>query len=415
MSTTEKRSSNIIPLAILGVMFFVIGFGVGISGFLIPALKSVFSLSTGQSYLVTTAIFSAFVIFGEPSGRVVKRIGYKRSMMFAFFIMALGMVMFVPSANLESFPVFLLALFVGGIGNTLLQTAVNPYVTLLGPVEGTVKRMSFMGIMNKGAWWIAPLFLSIFIDLQDVNVSDIVFPFYIVTAILLVLGVFIYYSPLPEVKAEGEDEEEAEEERSGYATGKTSIMQFPHLLLGALAIFFYVGVETLPMLSIIDFARASFGEVPGLAGYAKYVSLGLISGYIFGAIAVPRYISQTKTLLLFSLIGIGSTLVLVLSPVKYAFYALLLVSFANSLLWPSIWPLAIAELGKFTKKGASMLVMGISGAAVIPVIYGFLVDGLKGTAETATVGNYQSAYWILLPCYMFILYYGLHGHKIRIK
>ncbi|MEN8231036.1 MAG: MFS transporter, partial [Bacteroidota bacterium] len=345
----------------------------------------------------------------------VKRIGYKRSMMFAFFIMALGMVMFVPSANSESFPVFLLALFVGGIGNTLLQTAVNPYVTLLGPIEGTVKRMSFMGIMNKSAWWIAPLFLSLFIDLQDVHISDIVLPFYIVTAILVVLGGFVYYSPLPEVKADGEDEEEAEEESSAYASGKTSIMQFPHLLLGALAIFVYVGVETLPMFSIIDFARASFGEVPGLAGYAKYVSLGLILGYIFGAIAVPRYISQTKTLLLFSLIGIASSLLLVLSPVKYAFYALLLVSFANSLLWPSIWPLAITELGKFTKRGASLLVMGISGGGVIPVIYGFLVDALKGTAEVASVGNYQSAYWILLPCYLFILYYGLHGHKIRIK
>lgn len=412
--TTAQPNSYLIPLLIIGVMFFVMGFGVGISGFLTPALKSAFSLNTGQSYLVTAAIFSAFVVFGSPAGWIIQKIGYRKSMVIAFIIMALGMLLFVPSAKSISFPLFLVALFVGGIGNTLLQASVNPYVTIIGPVDSAAVRMCLMGIMNKAAWWIAPLFLGLFIDLTHVRLDDIIMPFYIVTGILVILGIFIYFTNLPEVKAEGEDETSGEA-LSSYAAGKKSIFEFPHLMLGVLALFVYVGIETLPMASIIDFAKASFGDVPNLEGYAKFVTIGLVAGYLFGVIAIPKFISQTKALLLFSFIGIGSSLLLVLLPAKFAFYAILLVSFANSMMWPAIWPLAISDLGKFTKKGASWLVMGIVGGAVIPLIFGYLVDFIKGSAEVATVSDYQQAYWIMLPCYLYILYYALHGHKIRTK
>lgn len=407
-----NKQNYFIPLAIVGIMFFVIGFGIGISGFLTPALKSAFDLSTSQSYLVTAAIFAAFVIFGQPAGWVIKKIGYRKTMMIAFFVMALGMLLFVPSSKFVNFPMFLLALFIGGIGNTLLQASVNPYVTIIGPKDSAAMRMSLMGIMNKSAWWLAPLFLGLFIDLQEVKLDDIIFPFYIVTGILVVLGVFTYFAPLPEVKADGEDEESEALESENK---KNSIMQYPHLLLGVLALFLYVGIETLPMASIIDFAKATFGDVPNLEQYSKYVSIGLIAGYIFGVFAIPRFISQTKVLVLFSVLGIGASLLLILSPANYAFYALLLISFANSLMWPAIWPLAIADLGKFTKTGSSLLVMGIVGGAVIPLIFGFWVDAVKTTGEIATVANYQNAYWILVPCYLFILYFALHGHKIRKK
>ena len=410
-----SQKNYLVPLVIVGIMFFVIGFGVGISGFLTPALKSAFNLTTSQSYLVTAAIFSAFVVFGAPAGWIIKKIGYRKAMMIAFFIMALGMVLFVPSAKSVSFPLFLVALFVGGIGNTLLQASVNPYVTIIGPVESAAMRMSLMGIMNKSAWWIAPLFLGLFINLQDVQLNDIVFPFYLVAGILLVLGVFTYFTKLPEVKAQGEDETDLDAEVSSYAKGKTSILQFPHLLLGVLALFLYVGIETLPMASIIDFAKASFGDVPNLEGYSKYVTIGLVVGYIFGVLAIPRFISQTKALIMFAIIGIVSSLLLIYLPAKYAFYALLLTSFANSLMWPAIWPLAMIDLGKFTKTGASLLVMGIVGGAVIPLIFGYLVDAAKGVADVATVANYQVAYWVMVPCYLFILYFALFGHKIRLK
>lgn len=414
-NSISKKVGPVIPLMIIGIVFFMIGFGVGISGFLTPALRSAFNLTTGQSYLVTAAIFSAFVIFGRPTGWVIKKIGYRKAMMIAFFIMALGMLLFVPSSNAVSFPLFLVALFVGGIGNTLLQGAVNPYITIIGPVDTAAVRMSLMGIMNKLAWWIAPVFLGIFIDLKDVQVNDIILPFYIVTGTLVVLGIFIYFAPLPEVKAEGEEEEEEEgTAESSYASGKTSIMQFPHLLLGVLALFLYVGIETLPMASIIDFARATFGDVDNLESYAKFVTMGLVAGYIFGVIAIPRFISQTKALISFAVLGILSTLLLIYLPPKFAFFALLFASFSNSLMWPAIWPLALKDLGKFTKAGASLLVMAIFGGAVIPLIFGVLVDAVK-TTEQAVVANYQTAYWIMVPCYFFIMYFAISGHKIRTK
>lgn len=402
-----------VPLMIVGIVFFMIGFGVGISGFLTPALRSAFNLTTGQSYLVTAAIFSAFVIFGRPTGWVIKKIGYRRAMMIAFFIMALGMWLFVPSSKSVSFPLFLVALFVGGIGNTLLQGAVNPYITILGPENTAAVRMSLMGIMNKMAWWIAPLFLGLFIDLTNVKVNDIILPFYIVTGIMVVLGIFVYFAHLPEVKAEGEDEE-GEAVVSSYAAKKTSILQFPHLLLGVLALFLYVGIETLPMASIIDFARATFGDAPNLQSYSKFVTLGLVAGYIFVVIAIPRFVSQQKALVAFAILGVAASVLVIYMPPRFAFYALLLASFSNSLMWPAIWPLAMKDLGRFTKAGASLLVMAIVGGAVIPLIFGFIVDAVK-TTEQALVADYQSAYWVMVPCYLFIFYYAVSGHKIRTK
>jgi len=408
--TAITSKETVLPLILVGVMFFVIGFGVGISGFLIPALRSAFDLTTGQSYLVTAAIFSAFVIFGRPTGWVIKRIGYRRAMVLAFLIMGIGMLMFVPSAKIVSFPLFLLALFVGGIGNTLLQGSVNPYVTILGPEDTAAVRMSLMGIMNKMAWWIAPVFLAFFIDLEEVRLDDVVLPFYIVTGILVFLGIFVYFAPLPEVKAAGEDDDETI--ASSYAAGKKSILQFPHLLLGVLALFLYVGIETLPMASIIDFARATFGDVPNLGSYAKFVTLGMVAGYIFGVAAIPRVITQTRALILFSILGIISTLLLIYLPPGFAFYAILLASFSNSLMWPALWPLAIKDLGRFTKAGASLLVMAIVGGAIIPYIFGVIVDAVKTTPE-AIVTDYQSGYWVMVPCYLFIFYFAISGHKIR--
>jgi MFS transporter, FHS family, L-fucose permease len=414
MVKTEKGNTLVIPLLIVGILFFVIGFGVGISGFLTPFLKDALQLSVAQSYLVTAAIFSAFVVFGSPAGWVIKKVGYKKSIVFALLIMAAGMVLFVPSASLSSFPVFLLALFIGGIGNTLLQAAVNPYVTIIGPHESAAMRMCLMGIMNKLAWWMGPVFLGLFLDLKNVQLNQVSFPFYIVTGILIVLSVFIYFAPLPEVKAVGEDETE-ENTKSTYASGKTTVFQMPHLLLGVIALFFYVGVETLPMASIIGFAKAIFGEnVANPEGYAKYVPIGMFVGYVFGVLMIPKIISQTNALKLFTSIGLVASLCVIFLPGEMGIYGLIAVGFANSILWGAIWPLAIADLGKFTKTGASLLVMGIVGGAVLPLIFGFLLDTFK-TSELSTVGDYQHAYWILLPAYLFIFYFGTIGYKIRKK
>ena len=411
----KNKNTLVIPLLIVGVLFFVIGFGVGISGFLTPFLKDALHLTVTQSYLVTAAIFSAFVVFGSPAGWVIKKIGYKLSIVLSLLIMALGMVLFVPSANTGSFPVFLAALFVGGIGNTLLQAAVNPYVTIVGPHESAAMRMCLMGIMNKLAWWMGPVFLGLFLDLKNVQLSQVSLPFYIVTGILLLLAVFIKFSPLPEVKAEGEDEDVVESKSDSYAVGKTSIFQMPHLLLGALALFFYVGVETLPMASIIGFAKAVFGEnVANPEGYAKYVPIGMFVGYVFGVVMIPRIISQTKALQLFTLIGLVASFCVILLPGEMAIFGLIAIGFANSIMWGAIWPLAIVDLGKFTKSGSSLLVMGIVGGAIIPLIFGLLLDFFK-TTELPSVADYQSSFWIFIPAYLFILFFGTIGYKIRTK
>lgn len=411
----KNKNTLVIPLLIVGILFFVIGFGVGISGFLTPFLKDALHLTVTQSYLVTAAIFSAFVVFGTPAGWVIKKIGYKLSIVFSLLIMALGMILFVPSANTGSFPVFLAALFVGGIGNTLLQAAVNPYVTIVGPHESAAMRMCLMGIMNKLAWWLGPVFLGLFLDLKNVQLGQVSLPFYIVTGILLLLAVFIKFSPLPEVKAEGEDEDVVESKSDSYAAGKTSIFQMPHLLLGALALFFYVGVETLPMASIIGFAKAVFGEnVANPEGYAKYVPIGMFVGYVFGVVMIPRIISQTKALQLFTLIGLVASFCVILLPGEMALFGLIAIGFANSIMWGAIWPLAIVDLGRFTKTGSSLLVMGIVGGAIIPLIFGLLLDFFK-TTELPSVADYQSSFWIFIPAYLFILFFGTIGYKIRTK
>lgn len=414
MKNLDKQNGFVIPLLIVGILFFVIGFGVGISGFLTPFLKDALHLTVTQSYLVTAAIFSAFVVFGSPAGWVIKKVGYKRSIVFSLLIMAVGMVLFVPSANMASFPVFLLALFIGGIGNTLLQASVNPYVTIIGPHESAAMRMCLMGIMNKLAWWMGPVFLGLFLDLKNVQLNQVSFPFYIVTGILVILSVFIFFAPLPEVKAVGEDETE-ESVTSSYAAGKKSIFQMPHLLLGVLALFFYVGVETLPMASIIGFAKSIFGEnVINPEGYAKYVPIGMFVGYIFGVLMIPKIISQTRALIIFTVIGLLASMCVIFLPGEIGIYGLIAIGFANSIMWGAIWPLAIADLGKFTKTGASLLVMGIVGGAVLPLIFGFLLDLFK-TTEFSTVSDYQHAYWIFIPAYLFILYFGIWGSKLRKK
>jgi len=404
------RNTLYIPMLILGVLYFVIGFGVGISGFLTPFLKDALHLTVTQSYLIPVAVFSAFVIFGAPAGWVVRKAGYKRSIVFSLFIMSLGMILFVPSANTKSLSTFLLALYIVGIGKTLLQVSVNPYVTIVGPQESAASRMCMMGIMNKLAWWLGPVFLGLFLDLKNVQLSQISLPFFIVTAILVALGVFMYFAPLPEVKASGECEVD---EISDNSTKKLSILQFPHLFLGVLALFFYIGVEVLPMVSIIGFAKAIFGEgATNLEGYAKYVPTGMFVGYFFGVLMIPKKISQTRALKLFAIIGIVASLCVIFLPGRIAIYCLVAIGFANSIMWGAIWPLAIADLGRFTKTGASYMVMALVGAAIIPLIFGYLIDVFK-TTEIVTIHDYQNAYWIFIPAYLFILYFGIMGYKIR--
>lgn len=400
-ATYSKRNHYVIPIIIIGVMFFVIGFALGINGYLIPFLKKALDLSSAESYLVLAATFSAFVVFGYPSGVIISKIGYRRGMMVSFFFFAVGLALFVPSARYESLGLFLLASFISGMGNTLLQASVNPYITILGPQESAAMRISIMGIINKAAWAVAPIFLSLFLNLDAPSLQKMYFPFYLIVGIFVLLGIAVYFAPLPEVKAEGEDESEEETPVSSYARTKTSILQFPHLILGVIALFFYVGVETIALATIVDYADSLGLGNP--ATYTTYTVIFMVIGYLFGVFFIPKVIKQNTALKINSWLGVAASLAIVLVSGNYSIWFVALLGLANSLMWPAIWPLAIADLGRFTKTGASLLVMGIVGGAILPLIFGGVKD----------IVGIQAAYWVCFPAYLFILFYALKGHKIR--
>lgn len=396
-----RNNNYLLPLAFIGLMFFTVGFALGINSYLVPLLQSTLAVSSGQSYLIIAATFSAFLIFSYPSARIIRRIGYRRTMALSFVIFAAGFLLFIPSARMGSLGLFLLASFVCGIGNTVLQAAINPYITILGPIESAARRISIMGICNKLAWPVAPIFLAAVIGkkVSDAVLTDLDLPFYIIVGIFLCLGVVMLFAPLEEIKAAGEDEADAAD--CPYAAGKNSLWQFPHLVLGAVALFLYVGVETLALATTVDYA-ASLG-LPDPQDYAVWPSIGLVVGYVAGILLIPKYISQAAALKICCWIAVAGTLLIVSTSPEVSVWSVSLIALACSLIWPAIWPLAMTDLGRFTKAGGSLLVASIVGGAVIPLAFGFLKDA---------VGN-QQAYWICLPCYLFILYYAYFGYKIR--
>ncbi|MEI6142069.1 MAG: glucose/galactose MFS transporter [Mariniphaga sp.] len=404
--TLQKQTSNFAPLAFVGMMFFAIGFALGINSFLIPVINSTLGVSSAQAYLVLAATFSTFIIFGYPASMTIKKIGYKQTMALSFMFFAVGFLLYVFSAKHNNFVLFLVASFMSGIGNTFLQASVNPYITILGPIESAARRMSIMGISNKLAWPIAPVFLAWVIGKNTTEISeisDLILPFYIIIGVFILLGVISLLAPLPEVKAVGEDDCSSTSSECAYAAEKTSIWQFPHLILGVIALFLYVGAEVIALSTLVDYATNL--KLPNAANYAWIPSVGMVVGYICGIITIPKFISQAKALRVCASIAIAGTICVVLSTAANSIWFISLIALGCSLMWPALWPLAMADLGKFTKAGASLLVMAIAGGAVVPLIFGFIKD-IVGT---------QSAYWVCLPCFLFILYYGLIGYKIRTK
>lgn len=401
LNTILKMQNNkfIVPLCFIGMMFFTVGFATGINGYFVPFLESNLHLSSTQSYLVIAATFIAFLIFSFPASSIIVRLGYKKTMSLAFFMFAFAFAMFIPAAHLESFPLYLLACFISGTANTVLQAAINPYVTILGPIDSAARRISIMGICNSLALSMPSVFLAVVTgkNIDAVVLSDLDTPFYIIIAVVLLLGLITLFAPLDEIKAEGEENEED----CPYALKKKSIWQFPHLVIGALAIFVYVGVENLALLTVLDYAYDN-----GLSNPERYTLLpgiGMAIGYVVGIIVIPRYISQVKALRICTWIALIDSIFILVSPPVVSVLCVALLSLACSLMYPAIWPLAITDLGKFTKKGSSLLVACIGGGALIPLLFGLMKD-LLGS---------QLAYSICIPFYLIIMYFSYYGYKIR--
>lgn len=399
---TNSQKTLVRPLLIIGSMFGVLGFALGINAFFIPFVKDAFNISITMSYLVMTATFAAFFVFGIPSGFIIKKFGYKGGMIIAFIIMALGFYLIAPAAKMISFTLLLAALFVSGMGQTLLTGAINTYVSILGPPESAAARIAGMGISSKTFYAAASLLLSLFMDLTNVRIEDTILPFYLIAGVLVAMGILYYFAPLPEIKAAGEDESDKESEASAYANTKTSILQFPHLLLGVIAIFFDVGVEYIALGSINDYATIINLKSP--QNYVWLVSIGMILGYLAGVLFIPKYISQGSALIASTITAIAVIIAIMILPVHISIYFVGLLGLANAMMWPAIWPMAIADLGKFTKIGSSLLVTGLIGGAFLPLAFGYVAD----------ISSHQIAYSVCLPAYLFIMYFAIWGHKIRI-
>ena len=393
------KNKYLIPLAFIGSMFFTVGFAVGINGYFVPFLENNLSLTSAQSYLVIAATFLAFLIFSFPAAGIIAKVGYKRTMSLSFFLFAVAFALFIPAARLESFPLYLVACFLSGTANTILQAAINPYVTILGPIDSAARRISIMGICNSCALALPSVFIAAVTrkPIEAVGLTDLDLPLYIIIGVVTLLGVITFFAPLEEIKAEGEENEED----CPYAADKKSIWQFPHLVLGALALFVYVGVENLALLTVLDYAQ-DLG-LPNPEKYTVWPGIGMAVGYIIGIICIPGIISQVKALRICTWVAVADSLLIVLTPPAVSVWCVALLSLACSLMYPAIWPLAITELGKFTKKGSSLLVASIGGGALIPLLFGVLKDWLGS----------QNAYWICLPFYLLIMFYAYYGYKIR--
>lgn len=401
----KEQKNFLIPMAFIGLMFFTCGFALGINSLLVPVLKVSLQVTSMKAYMLIGATFLPFLIFGYPAGMLISKIGYKHTMASAFAMFSLAFAVFILSAKEESFILFLVASFACGAANTFLQAAINPYVTILGPTESAARRISIMGMINKLAWPVSPLFIAFVVGNSDhIAVADLTKPFAVIIGLFVLLGVISFFAPLPEVKAVGEDnkEEDAESQKvSAYANSKHSIFQFPHLVLGSLAIFFYVGAETIVLGTLIDYANELGLSHP--ENYSLIAPICISVGYLSGIIFIPKYLSQTCALQICSLVALAGTALVVFLPGTLSIYCIGIMALGCSLMWPAFWPLALMDLGKFTKEGSSLLTMGLIGGAVITVLFGLLKD----------IADIQSAYSICLVGFAYIVFYAFKGYKLR--
>lgn len=431
--------SRFIPILSIGLLFFIFGFITWLNGALIPFLQMVCELTEIQALLIAFCFYIAYVVMALPMAKILEKTGYQKGMSLGLGIIAMGCLLFVPAALTAVFPIFLLAQFVVGSGLTILQTASNPFIVRLGNEDSAAARIAFMGLLNKAAGVLAPIvFTSLVLSgLPDVNqeslnampsdarvalINDmsvsLIQPYVGMAVALGILAMVFMRISLPSIDNETEAEGEQLNKRSDDTPASSKqILQFPHLVLGAISLFFYVGVEVVAG-DTIGLYGSSIG-VENATTLTSYTMVAMVIGYFIGLICIPRLISQRTALLSSALLGLVLTICILLSsntdtgissalwgwlgvqtlPNTVTFIALL--GLANAMVWPAIWPLALNNLGKYTAQGSALLIMGIAGGAILPMVYGIASEAIGG----------QTAYAILLPCYCFIAYYALWGCK----
>lgn len=432
----DIKKKNQLAIMIIACLFFIFGFVTWINGALIPFMKTVNELTEGQSYLVASASYISFVIMALPALWILTKVGYQKGMSLGLNIMALGALLFIPAAEARTFWLFLLAIFTQGAGMAILQTAANPYITILGPIESGAKRIAIMGIANKIAGALGSLIFGAILlsgidevktklssvsiqerhDLLDATAKSVFIPYLLMAMVLFILGILIRRAPLPHVEASESQDDKI------IVSEKTSIFQFPHLWIGILALFVYVGAEVIAGDTIIAYG-ISLGFTGNEAKYfTTYTLMAMVATYAIGVITIPKYMSQKTALIISACLGITFSIFIINTSGFISVLCVAALGVANALVWPAIWPLSLDGLGKFTKTASALLIMSISGGAIIPPLYGRLVDSerqvlislgheqMQATGMAAT-----SSYWLLIPCYTIILFFALKGHKLGKK
>ena len=427
VSSLTQRDTQI-SIMLIGMMFFIFGFVSWANSILIPYFKIACELTNFKAYLVTFAFYISYFIMSVPTSYVLKSIGFKKGMMLGFWIMSIGAFIFIPAAMNRAYPIFLLGLFTLGTGLAILQTAANPYITLLGPKESAAQRISIMGICNKGAGILAPLVFAavilkatdsdLFKNLEHMTGADrnlalneliqrVIVPYFCVGILLFLLGLAVRFSPLPEIDTDQENDIVTQ-----VNSQKTSIFQFPHLILGAVAIFLHVGTQVIAIDTVIGYAGSMNIQLMEAKIFPSFTLAATIFGYIIGIICIPKYISQVNALRTCTILGLLFAIGILMTSgnvelaglkVDISICFVVLLGLANSLIWAGIWPLALDGLGKFTKIGASILIMGLCGNAILPLFYGYFAD----------LYDLKLAYAVLIPCYLYLIFYAIRGHKIR--
>ena len=428
-----NKTNTLFGLIVIGILYFIFGFVTWLNGTLIPFLQTACQLSEVAAYLVTFAFYISYFVWALPSSVILKRTGFKNGIAIGLFVMAIGAALFIPASYTRSYILFLVALFIMGSGLALMQTAVNPYVTILGPIESAAKRMSIMGICNKFAGILAPIILGSIllmgfdtlserIDLAtqleekdlllDQLATRLVRPYTVMTVTLTFLGLLICFMHLPEVEDKGTD----------TAQGHSSIWRQTRLWFGVIALFFYVGVEVIAGDTIIKYGM-SLGIAQESAKYfTSFTLIAMVIGYFVGVVLIPKVINQRQALIGCAVVGIALAACAVIVPkglsVSFPFIDLgtfsqiqmhvpitvlfvALLGLANALVWPAIWPLALEGAGEHTKTGSALLIMAIAGGATLPLLYGKM-SGIFGT---------QTAYLVAIPCYLVILAFAIYCSK----
>ncbi|HCS63278.1 MAG TPA: glucose/galactose MFS transporter [Cellvibrio sp.] len=418
-----NSKSAFLPLAMIAGMFFIFGFVTWLNGSLMPYLEVVLALTPFQASFILFSFYIAVTVFSLPSSWIIRKVGYKNGMAIGLATMASAALIYIPAAKTHWFGMFLIGQFMMGAGQTLVQTAVNPYVVKMGPEESAARRISIMGILNKSAGIVAPLVFTALIlggmtghptttptpEEIEQMASNLVMPYIYMALVIGAVALLVKFSSLPEL---------ASEEDSSEKLPLRGALQFPNLVLGVIALFLYVGVEVIAGDTI-----GAYGRSIGFSNFSILTSITMtcmVIGYILGIILIPRVISQQNMLLVSAALGVFISLCIVFGSNEstsisslFAFLGapaipntilcIALLGLANAIVWPAIWPLALSGLGKYTATGSALLIMAIAGGAVVPVIMGAL----------STVIDRQTAYIVMTPCYIFILFYAAKGYKLR--